>query len=114
MKPATLVAFLIGGFGIANAAEVHLVDGSVIIGSIVSLSDGEDLVVDTEHMDEVVIEWASVTELRNTEVVDVELFDGRRFAGKLSRDGADVEVNGESSTEFCRLPARVASPAGRA
>ena len=40
----------------SDAAEIHLADGSVIVGSIISLTDGEDLVVDTEYMDEVVIE----------------------------------------------------------
>lgn len=91
----------------ANAAEVHLEDGSVIVGSIISLEDGEDLVVDTKHMDEVVIEWASVTQVRNTEVVDIELFDGRRYAGKLRRDGADIALEGVSTIQ---LTARTSKP----
>ncbi len=97
MKPVAIIAFLLSVTSLADAAEFHLVDGSVVIGSIVRLTDGEDLVVDTEHMDEVVIEWASVTQLRNTEVVDVELFDGRRFAGQLKREGADIEISGDPS-----------------
>ncbi len=96
MKTASILALLFIGLGIANAAAFHLADGSVVVGSIVRLADGEDLVVDTEHMDEVVIEWASVRQVRNTDVVDVELFDGRRFVGKLSREGKNVEVNGPS------------------
>ncbi len=96
MKPPVIVVFLLSGCGVASGATIHLEDGSIVIGSIISLADGEDLVVDTEHMDEVVVEWASVTQVDSTEVVDVELFDGRRYAGKLRRDGADIEISGES------------------
>ncbi len=99
MKTVAIGFLLLCCFGAANAASVHLKDGSIIVGSIISLSDGDDLVLDTEHMDEVVIEWASVTLIGDTEVVDVELFDGRRFAGTLRRDGAGIEIDGESLIE---------------
>ena len=100
MRSIAIVIVLLGAFGLANAAEIHLEDGSVIVGSIISLEDGDDLVVDTKHMDEVTIEWASVTQLRNTEVVDIELFDGRRFTGKLRRDGADIALEGVSTIQL--------------
>jgi putative salt-induced outer membrane protein YdiY len=51
-------------------------------------------------MDEIVIEWASVTQVRNTEVVDVELFDGRRFVGKLARDGNEISLEGDPAVVF--------------
>ena len=100
MNRPALVAFLFCGFATANAAEIHLADGSVVVGTIIGLANGEDLVVDTEYMDEVVIEWNSITKTRNTEVVDVELFDGRRFTGKLIRDGAEIELEGESTVRL--------------
>ena len=100
MKPAALAALCLCVFNAAHAAEFELADGSVVIGSILRLENGEDLVVDTAHMDEVVIAWDSVTRLRNTNVVDVELFDGTRLAGKLTRDGADVMLEGESTVQL--------------
>ncbi len=96
MKTATICILLLSCFGAANAASVHLKDGSIIVGSIIGLSDGDDLLLDTEHMDEVIIEWSSVTHVSDTEIVDVELFDGRRFAGTLRRDGESIEIDGES------------------
>ena len=76
----------------ANAAEVHVKDGSVVIGTITGLVDGEDLIVDTEYMDDVVIEWDAVDEIRSTQVVEVELFDGRRLFGQVvvNQDGAMI------------------------
>ena len=100
MQRTAIVAILLGAFGIANAAEFHLADGSVVIGSILSLENGEDLLVDTAHMDEVVIEWDSIAQVRNTDIVDVELFDGRRFAGTLRRDGTDITLEGESTVRL--------------
>lgn len=58
----------------ADAAEVHFKDDSVVIGTILSLKDAEDLIVDTEDMHEVVIEWEAVCEIRETAVIEVELF----------------------------------------
>lgn len=100
MKSAAIVVILFSSLGTANAAEFYLEDGSVVIGSIISLEDGEDLIVDTAHMDEVIIEWSSVTQVNNTEVVDVEMFDGRRFAGKLRRDGAEIALEGVSTVQL--------------
>jgi hypothetical protein len=51
-------------FGAAGAAEVKLADGSVVIGTILGLKDSEDLIVDTEYMDEVVIEWEAIESIR--------------------------------------------------
>ena len=76
MRPAALVALCLCVCSTANAAEIELADGSVVVGSILRLENGEDLVVDTAHMDEVVIAWDAITQMRNTKVVDVELFDG--------------------------------------
>ncbi|MDJ0794110.1 MAG: DUF481 domain-containing protein [Woeseiaceae bacterium] len=100
MKHIILIALFLGGIGTANAAEFELADGSIIFGSILRLENGEDLVVDTAHMDNVVIEWDSITRIRNTEIVDVELFDGSRLEGKLQRNGADVVLEGESTVRL--------------
>ena len=100
MKPAAIVAVCLCVINTAYAAEVRLADGSVVIGSILRLENGEDLVIDTEHMDEVVIEWDSVTKLSDTKTVDIELFDGRRFSGKLQRDGSDVTLAGATTLQI--------------
>ena len=93
---------LLGTIDICDAATLHLKDGSLIVGSILELNDGEDLVVDTEHMDEVVIEWEAVDQITETTPLDVELFDGRRFSGQVVREGDDVviEVAGTALQQF--------------
>ena len=82
----------------ANAAEVHLMDGSVIIGTILGLEDGEDLIVDTEYMDEVVIEWEAIEEIRETQVIEVELFNGERIFGRVMVDEKGVSIIGDETT----------------
>ena len=67
----------------ANAAELLLRDGSLVIGKILRLTDGSDLVIDTAHMDEVTIEWLFVSRIRATDVVEVEFFDGSRVLGRI-------------------------------
>jgi putative salt-induced outer membrane protein YdiY len=84
----------------ATAAEFHLKDGSVIIGSIVTLVDGEDLVVDTAYMDEVTIEWDAIREIRGTEVVDVVTFDNRRFIGTVLFDQGNLTISGENEIDI--------------
>ncbi len=81
----------------ATAAEFHLRDGSVVIGTIVSLVDGEDLVVDTEYMDEVTIEWEAIEQVRGTQVVDVEFFNGRRAIGTVTFDDSSLSIAGEET-----------------
>ena len=82
---------------VANAAEFRLKDGSVVFGEIVSLADGEDLVVDTEHMGEVTIEWDSIVAVSGTQVVEVELFDGRRQLGTVTFGEAGVSIIGQDT-----------------
>ncbi len=82
----------------ADAAEVHLRDGSVVIGTILGLRDVEDLIVDTEYMDEVVIEWEAVREIHETEIIEVELFDGQRLFGPVRVDENGVSVLGDETT----------------
>ncbi len=60
------------GLSAVDAAEVYLKDGSVVIGTIKSLADGEDLDVDTEYMDVVTIDWDAIDEIRGTQTVYVE------------------------------------------
>jgi hypothetical protein len=82
----------------ADAAEIHTRDGSIIIGEILGLEDGEDLIVDTEYMDEVVIEWEAITEIRETQVIEVELFNGQRLFGRLVVDEKGVSIIGDETT----------------
>lgn len=99
-RSITATALLFAAVGTSIAATVHLKDGSVIVGSILELNDGDDLIVDTEYMDEVVIEWDAVDRLSESGALDVELFDGRRFSGQLVRDGADISLSGNTGQEF--------------
>jgi putative salt-induced outer membrane protein YdiY len=85
-------------FGTATAAEVKLRDGSVVIGTILRLQDSEDLIVDTEYMDEVTIEWESIREIRETQVIEVELFNGQRLFGQVALDEKGVSIIGDETT----------------
>ena len=83
----------------SHAAEIRLKDGSVIIGTILSLVDGEDLIVDTEYMDEVTIEWDAIADIEGTQVVDVELFDGTRILGTVTFDDYGMNIRGDDSLD---------------
>jgi len=82
----------------ATAAEIRLTDGSVIVGTILRLVDGEDLVVDTAHMDEVTIEWAAIDRIRNTQIVDIVTYDDRRFMGTVEVDDGQLTILAEDET----------------
>lgn len=99
MRLVAIIVIL--GLGVleARAAEFHLSDGSVVVGTIIRLVDGEDLVVDTAYMDEVTIEWDAIEEIRGTEVVDVITFDDRRFIGTVAFDEGKVTIAGEDGIE---------------
>ena len=81
-----------------NAAEVFLSDGSIVVGTLVSLAGGDDLIVDTEHMGEVAIEHEAVREIRSTKIIDVELFNGQRLRGQVlvNEDGVTITGDGTS------------------
>ena len=78
----------------ANAAEIRLRDGSVVIGEILNLSDGEDLVVDTEYMDEVTIDWDAIESIEDSKPVVVELFNGLRISGPIFIDESGIRIGG--------------------
>ncbi len=82
----------------ADAAEIRIRDGSLVIGTILGLEDGEDLIVDTEYMDEVVIEWEAIVEIRETQVIEVELFNGERLFGRVVVDEKGVSIIGDETT----------------
>ncbi|MEO1202861.1 MAG: DUF481 domain-containing protein [Pseudomonadota bacterium] len=81
----------------AHAAEIRLKDGSIVIGTILSLADGEDLVVDTEYMDNVTIEWDAIADIQGTQIVDVELFDGTRVLGTVTFDDYGMSIMGDDT-----------------
>jgi putative salt-induced outer membrane protein YdiY len=93
-----IVIFALGALE-TEAAEFHLKDGSVIVGSIVTLIDGEDLVVDTAYMDKVTIEWEAIKEIHGTQVVDVVTYDDRRFIGTVMFDQGNVTISGENEID---------------
>jgi len=76
----------------AGAAELQLSDGSIVYGTIVKLVDSEDFIVDTPHMGEVTIDWEAVDRIDGTQVVEVELFDGRQAQGGIRVDGGVLTV----------------------
>ena len=94
----TVLIFVCLFVGAADAAEIHLRDGSVVIGTILSLTDSEDLVVDTEYMDEVVIEWQAVEKVQGTQVIEVELFNGERLFGEIVVDEKGISIIGSETT----------------
>lgn len=85
-------------FVAAPAAEIKLRDGSVIVGTILELKDSEDLIVDTEHMDEVTIEWEAIREIRETQLIEVELFNGQRLFGQVMLDEKGISIIGDDTT----------------
>jgi putative salt-induced outer membrane protein YdiY len=96
MRIALLLICL--AFGAAGGAELKLRDGSVVIGTILRLEDSEDLIVDTEYMDEVTIEWDAIREIRETPVIEVELFNGERLFGQVVLDEKGVSIIGDQTT----------------
>lgn len=84
--------------GAAGAAEVKLRDGTIVIGTILELKDSEDLIVDTEYMDEVTTEWEAIETIRETQVIEVELFNGQRLFGQVTLDEKGVSIIGDDTT----------------
>ena len=84
--------------GAVGAAEVKLRDGTMVIGTILELKDSEDLIVDTEYMDEVTIEWEAIETIRETQVIEVELFNGQRLFGQVTLDEKGVSIIGDDTT----------------
>ena len=95
MPRVLTILLLFSGILEARAAEFYLKDGSVVVGSIISLVDGEDLVVDTAHMDEVTIEWEAIDEIRGTQTVNVITYDDRQFIGTVVFNEGNMTISGE-------------------
>lgn len=102
MRAISLIGFslLVCCLSSTDAAEVHLKDGSLVVGKVLRLIDGEDLVVDTEYMDEVTVEWDAIVSIRETQVVEVELFDGRRVFGAFVLDEKGLTILGDEPRTF--------------
>ena len=84
----------------AESAEVHLNDGTIVVGEILELAFGEDLTVDTEYMDEVVIEWDAVSQIRNTQILDIVAYDGTRYIGTIGFDEGEIVVSGQDEVRL--------------
>ena len=84
----------------AESAEVRLNDGTVVVGEILELAFGEDLTVDTEYMDEVVIEWDAVSQIRNTQILDIVAYDGTRYIGTIGFDEGEIIVSGQDEVRL--------------
>ncbi len=84
----------------ADSAEIYLNDGTIVVGDILELALGEDLLVDTEYMDEVVIEWSAVSQIRNSQILDIVAYDGRRFIGKIEFDEGELIISGQETSRL--------------
>ena len=100
MKVWILPFLLIASLTTAESAEIYLDDGTIVVGDILELTFGEDLRVDTEHMDEVIIEWDAVSQIRNTQIVDIVAYDGRRFIGTIEFDEGELVVSGQDTARL--------------
>jgi len=107
MRTSLLLSFAVVFAPPAYSAEVHLNDGTIVVGDILELAFGEDLTVDTEYMDEVVIEWDAVSQIRNTQILDVVAYDGRRFIGTIGLEEGEITVSGQDTVRL--LPDEVSS-----
>jgi putative salt-induced outer membrane protein YdiY len=83
-----------------SAAQITLSDGSIVYGSITELSEGENLIVDTSHMDEVTIAWDAVVSISEVGDVEIELFDGERIIGDFSVSGSVAVIDGDLAREL--------------
>jgi putative salt-induced outer membrane protein YdiY len=87
-----LVVMIILAAAASEASEVRLRDGSVIVGELLNLVNGEDLIIDTKYMDEVTIEWDAIESVKDTKPVVVELFNGVRITGPMFLDDEGVRI----------------------
>lgn len=100
MRVWILPFLFIASLTTAESAEIHLNDGTIVVGDILELTFGEDLRVDTEYMDEVVIEWDAVSQIRNTRIVDIVAYDGRRFIGTIEFDEGELVISGQDTARL--------------
>ena len=99
MRTALAIVILIALAPAVDAAEIQLKDGSVIFGKILSLVDGEDLVIDTEYMDEVTIEAEAIVAIRDSRILEVETYDGRRTFGTVTLDESEISIVGDETVK---------------
>ncbi len=83
----------------AGATEFSLRDGSLVVGEILSLDNGSDLVVYSEHMGEVTLQWGALQRISGTRVVGIELIDGRRVTGSIFLDEHGMTIAGETTLQ---------------
>jgi putative salt-induced outer membrane protein YdiY len=86
------VVMILIAAAVSEASEVRLRDGSVVVGEILNLVNGEDLIIDTEHMDKVTIEWEAIESVKDTKPVVVELFNGVRLTGPMYLNDEGVRI----------------------
>ncbi len=100
MRASVLLLLAIAFVSEAESANVYLSDGTIVLGDILALNFGEDLTVDTEHMGEVVIDWDAVSQIRNTKILDIVAFDGRRFIGTVEFKEGELIVSERASARL--------------
>ena len=100
----TVIAAFLAAAGSAHAAKTDVVllhNGDRVTGEIKSLIRGK-LELSTAHMGTVLIDWQDVMEVVSDTSQSVELVDGERYHGTLSRPDSQERVavsTGEESVE---------------
>jgi putative salt-induced outer membrane protein len=78
---------------VVNADQVTLKNGDRISGNIVS-GDGKTLLIKTEFVGDVTIQWDAIVGIQSTEDLHLTLKDGKKVAGKVTTTDGKFEVAG--------------------
>jgi len=82
----------------AAADQVTLKNGDKVSGAIVS-GDGKTLVIKTEFMGDVTIQWDAITAIESSQNLNLTLKDGQKLAGKVTTaDGKFVVAGTPAAT----------------
>jgi hypothetical protein len=80
------------------ADQLTLKNGDVISGQIES-KDGDAVIVKTDFMGEVTIQWSAVTSVKSDNPLYVKLPSGQEVVGKLTTEGQNLQVATPTATQ---------------
>ena len=83
--------------GLLPADQLTLKNGDVISGQI-EKKDGDTVIVKTEFMGEITIQWSAVTAVKSDNLY-VKLSSGQEATGKVTTQGQDVQVATPAATQ---------------
>jgi putative salt-induced outer membrane protein YdiY len=79
------------------ADQVSLKNGDRLSGTIVK-SDGKTLVMKTDYAGEIELKWSAVQGIQSSEMLHLQLQDGRNVAGPVSASDGKLEVSTKTGT----------------